>query len=956
MPRRRPKSRRSHRFEALEARRVMAAYINEILLDPLFGNTDTDQYVELRGAPNDTLSNTYLVAVGSRNSSNAGSIHTVFNLSGQSFGSNGYLVLTQAGNPYQVDPGATLIASANRGFRGLPNNIFSSSNSFANSIDFIIGSNSFFLIESSVAPVPGDDIDTNNDGVIEKTAGSVFSNWTVLDSISMMDFAGGHAYGEIVFSESTNFTSQPGATVVTGDSFGYVGRIGESTGSSKADWASGTIRDLNSFASGINNGYRFDWGIFGSPNPRVMAGKPLDHIGTVNFTGGIRGETFYDLDRSGTRDAGEPALAGVTILADTNGNKIQDVYTTIVDPENYADGFEMTNAVPGVTFTSAFFGEQRSEVQIDRTFLFQNAGQRTFSDNGIPWFDAGGEFRMDFERPVRSITVDFVGSSSLETYGRIDIFDASGTSLGFVRTGALGNGQRGSATIAVPSDQIAYALAYSDDNFNNSSPFGKVDRVLFVQGEAITTSDVNGNYQFNFLAADDYELIADATTLFQTTPIEFPVPATIATNQNITVDFGFGDNTPPVLIVEPIHIPENPRVGKPIGRVRVIDPNVNQPLSFVIDSLSGSANDPLAPTLVIDPATGELFSNVPQGANFEVGTELVMQVTVTDNLSPPVTGTYTITITDVNEPPVLNPSAFPLVELAPAGTVIGQVQATDEDAGGAGIVRYDIFEGDPQGIFSINHKTGEIILEKPDLLDFETLSSIRLSVAATDGAPFGATYTVPNGMTATTALASAVGATSTSAVLGLSGNLPARSSIKDGITVGFIDTLNVGSGGLPVQVQSTAATDSIPTTVTVTFPNQTFSTFTDTPIVFANPTGAIANVDLTPSLAPVSSTILDLSGLVGNLPEVGQLIAGTGLNGLVRVTQVLAPTIVRVAFAPQIIPNVSSALVSLFEPIRQSTAIVNLDNLESNLLVGQFLFGTQFSGNVRIESINARAL
>ena len=55
--------------------------INELLVDPLFGDRDVDQLLEIRGAPNGTLnSNTYFVIVDEENLER-GVIHGIFDLS-----------------------------------------------------------------------------------------------------------------------------------------------------------------------------------------------------------------------------------------------------------------------------------------------------------------------------------------------------------------------------------------------------------------------------------------------------------------------------------------------------------------------------------------------------------------------------------------------------------------------------------------------------------------------------------------------------------------------------------------------------------------------------------------------------------------------------------------------------------------------------------------------------------
>lgn len=153
---------RIRRIEKLESRQLLTAYINEVLFAPLFGNQDTDQYVELRGERNTALDvGTYLLVVESGKSVNndEGKIEVIFDLSGLTFGDNGFLVLQEQNSPFTSDPLAHTLKSTSLGFSGLPGNIFSDVHALSDRLDFIYASNTIFLIQSDVAPALGDDID-----------------------------------------------------------------------------------------------------------------------------------------------------------------------------------------------------------------------------------------------------------------------------------------------------------------------------------------------------------------------------------------------------------------------------------------------------------------------------------------------------------------------------------------------------------------------------------------------------------------------------------------------------------------------------------------------------------------------------------------------------------------------------------------------------------------------------
>ncbi|XP_015246288.1 PREDICTED: protocadherin-23 [Cyprinodon variegatus] len=67
-----------------------------------------------------------------------------------------------------------------------------------------------------------------------------------------------------------------------------------------------------------------------------------------------------------------------------------------------------------------------------------------------------------------------------------------------------------------------------------------------------------------------------------------------------------------------------------------------------------------------------------------------------------------------------------------AGTWIAKVEASD-DTNSRQRIKYTIFSGNENGIFSINHYTGEIRLQKENSLDFEVSPQIQLVVLAETG-------------------------------------------------------------------------------------------------------------------------------------------------------------------------------------------------------------------------------
>lgn len=86
----------------------------------------------------------------------------------------------------------------------------------------------------------------------------------------------------------------------------------------------------------------------------------------------------------------------------------------------------------------------------------------------------------------------------------------------------------------------------------------------------------------------------------------------------------------------------------------------------------------------------------------------------------------------VNVAPVVNPAAFQLDENSVAGTVVGQVIATDANAGQT--LSYAIVGGNLSGAFAINAATGQLSVANTAALDYETFPVFHLLIGATDNA------------------------------------------------------------------------------------------------------------------------------------------------------------------------------------------------------------------------------
>lgn len=85
-----------------------------------------------------------------------------------------------------------------------------------------------------------------------------------------------------------------------------------------------------------------------------------------------------------------------------------------------------------------------------------------------------------------------------------------------------------------------------------------------------------------------------------------------------------------------------------------------------------------------------------------------------------------------NVAPVVTAATWQLNENSAAGTAVGQVAASDANAGQT--LSYSLLNGNTAGAFAVNSATGQITVANAGALDFETNPIFQLTVRATDNA------------------------------------------------------------------------------------------------------------------------------------------------------------------------------------------------------------------------------
>ena len=722
--------------------------INELLVDAYLSRDNTDQFIELRGAPGGQLpDNTFLVIVDEDNQS-TGEIHGIFDLGNQAFGSNGFLVLLEQYSPYIVDPFSRVLQSTATGFGGLPGNLYSDSHTITDRIDFILGGNSYMLIRSDVAPQLGDDIDLDDDGFADPNG--VMASWEVLDSISLHPASSliDQAYSDILIAEAsfsedpTTRTVPSGATIVVSEGFGYTARIGDSIGSGAEDWLSGRPGPRTGRGADTNR-FEIQGNFSRLPEPTAFHSRDLDHVGGSNFVGGVRGTITVapplsdDPANGGNGSGTVTPVSGVTVLADTNGNGIQDVLTHVVDPDFAidflsnvpSDDQSLTNVFPGVTLSATLSNQDNDPVTNDIRSAIEfgsSIRNRIFSRGALDNFYSTQKLRFDFYRPVFNVSITAIGPNigSLSSYGRLEAYDENDNLIDGLTSGGLIGASRQTIEVSSNVENIAYVVAYADTSVPGSTNIARFDRLQYQQSELIDVTDANGQYQLNPLFPGDYQVrvLQDSST--DTLLEQIPENVKVRRYENFIIDNQLRPNSPPTIVPEvTVSVVENTSIGTEVVTVSAIDLD-GQRLRYSLVGANGF--------FVIDPNTGVISTGPGPELDFETTPSFQLTVTVSDSFSE-TQSIVTVNVQDLNEPPEVIPGELFVTERSENGTIVGRVRATDPDQGSSGSIGFQIIGGDGAPFFSVDSQTGILTVSDNSSLDFTTSSQYVLQLRVTDG-------------------------------------------------------------------------------------------------------------------------------------------------------------------------------------------------------------------------------
>ncbi len=256
-------------------------------------------------------------------------------------------------------------------------------------------------------------------------------------------------------------------------------------------------------------------------------------------------------------------------------------------------------------------------------------------------------------------------------------------------------------------------------------------------GQSVTYAITGGNTlnAFTINAQTGVLTVSNPLALnFETTPqFQLTVRATdngqpaLPAFATVTVNLTNVNEPPKFTLNNPLFTtPENRPVGTIVGTIAANDPDAGTVLTYAI--VSGNNNGAFS----IDSAGNIRVAN-PAAIDFESGlTNFTLGITATDNGNPALQATTSVAITvlNANDPPVVQPKAFTIYENSNAGAFIGNIVATDLDAGQTRT--FAITGGNVNGAFVIDPNSGVLSVGNSAALDFETTPVFNLTVTATD--------------------------------------------------------------------------------------------------------------------------------------------------------------------------------------------------------------------------------
>lgn len=273
----------------------------------------------------------------------------------------------------------------------------------------------------------------------------------------------------------------------------------------------------------------------------------------------------------------------------------------------------------------------------------------------------------------------------------------------------------------------------------NGSAIGQIQAFDpdFAQDQTLSYGVIGGTGAGTFLVDPNSGLI----TLADQSAIDFEAVRSLSLVVRVADDFSpagqtifvqdieiVDQNDAPTITTNGIAVPENSRGV--VGQLEVSDADTAQTHAF---ELTGGSGEDLFDVL----RDGSVVVREGASLDFEGASNIYsLLVTAIDNGAPPLASEKTIivSITDVNEPPLISPDEASIGENAAPGSLVSTVVAVDPEGVGTGYVIALLDEGDADN-YEFDADTGRLTVADGASINFEVdpIETLRFEISDPSG-------------------------------------------------------------------------------------------------------------------------------------------------------------------------------------------------------------------------------
>ncbi|MDB5385787.1 MAG: Cadherin domain protein, partial [Planctomycetaceae bacterium] len=563
--------------------------------------------------------------------------------------------------------------------------------------------------------------------------------------------AGSSSQGGGIFSGAT--AAQHTSTVTINNS---IVANNTSTGSTAADISMNTgvtTFNVNNSIIGVNTGTNLTAAPLGSPdaggNLIGTNALPIDpKLGPLALNGG-QTKTHALLAGSPAINSGDNSLAvtadNVALTLDQAGNN--RIFHTTVDMGSLE--LQSTPTPPTVSFSGASQSVNESAGTITLTV---NLSAATSSNVTIPFTLSGTAANpADYSISASPLTIAAGSTSGTIQITIVDDSIAEGNETIVVSMGTPTNATLGSTTtdtvtildndngaptdITLSSNTVAENVANAvvgtltavDPNDNGAHTFsiqsGGQGSQFVISGNQLEVGSTGLNYEALSGGVATVTIRAtDSTNLF------------VDKTFNITVTDV--NETPTIASGQVLSIAGNSANGTVVGTVSAADPDTTAPNNTLTYSItSGNTSGAFA----INASTGQLTVANQAALNPATNPTFTLQIKVADGGSPSLSATQNVTVNVSGSgtntaPSIPSGQLLTTAEARAAGSVVGTVVATDSDSSAPNnTLTYSIIGGNTGNAFAINSSNGQITINTPSAVDFESNPQFNLQIKVADG-------------------------------------------------------------------------------------------------------------------------------------------------------------------------------------------------------------------------------